>query len=241
MPTCYIIDDEPIAIDIIRRYLDKLEGFEVKGTFEEPLVAFHALKQEPVNLIFLDIQMPGLSGLEMLKALTQKPAVILTTAHREYALEGFELDVVDYLLKPIEFQRFLKAIDKFLERQASFTKSYDNREEQAPAPATSQPEPTILVRANRKSVRVRLSDILYIEGMKDYVKIILPEETLLAKELIGDFEQRLPPGQFFRIHRSFIVPRDKIDAFTAMDVEIGKYEIPIGRTYKAAFMEWIEK
>ena len=228
MPTCYIIDDEPIAIDIIRRYLDKLDGFVVKGSFEEPLEAFQALKKNPVDLVFLDIQMPGLSGLEMLKALTHKPAVILTTAHREYALEGFDLDVVDYLLKPIEFQRFLKAIDKYLERQKP-----------ASAAAVAASEASILVRANRKSVRVRLSDILYIEGLKDYVKIILPEETLLTKELIGEMEQRLPPEQFFRLHRSFIVPRDKIDAFTAMDVEIGKYEIPIGRTYKEAFMKWI--
>lgn len=229
MHTCYIIDDEPIAIDIIRRYVDKLEGFEVRGTFEEPLEAFQTLKKEPVGLIFLDIQMPGLSGLEMLRALTHKPAVILTTAHREYALEGFELDVVDYLLKPIEFQRFLKAIDKFLERQK-------------PSAAVSHPllaEESILVRANRKSVRVRLSDILYIEGLKDYVKIILPEEALLTKELIGEIEQRLPPEAFCRIHRSFIVPRNKIDAFTALDVEIGKHEIPIGRTYKEAFIEWI--
>ncbi|MCB0582251.1 MAG: response regulator transcription factor [Phaeodactylibacter sp.] len=232
MPTCYIIDDEPIAIDIIRRYLERLSDFEVKGTFEEPLEAFQALKRAPVDLIFLDIQMPGLSGLEMLKALARKPAVILTTAHREYALEGFELDVVDYLLKPIEFQRFLKAIDKFLERLPP-----------APVSAAAKPavEPGILVRANRKSVRVRLSDVLYIEGLKDYVKIILPEGNLLTKELIGDIEQRLPPEQFFRIHRSFIVPRDKIDAFTAVDVEIGKFEIPIGRTYKEAFLKWIEK
>ncbi len=229
MHTCYIIDDEPIAIDIIRRYVDRLEGFEVRGTFEEPLEAFQALKKVPVGLIFLDIQMPGLSGLEMLRALTHKPAVILTTAHREYALEGFELDVVDYLLKPIEFQRFLKAIDKFLERQK-------------PSAGISHPSlagESILVRANRKSVRVRLSDILYIEGLKDYVKIILPGETLLTKELIGEIEQRLPPEAFFRVHRSFIVPRNKIDAFTALDVEIGKHEIPIGRTYKEAFMEWI--
>ena len=230
MPTCYIIDDEPIAIAIIRRYLNKLDDFEVKASFEEPLEAFQALKKEPVDLIFLDIQMPGLSGLEMLKALTHKPAVILTTAHRDYALEGFELDVTDYLLKPIEFQRFLKAIDKYLERQRP-----------VPTAAVTPSEASILVRANRKSIRVRLSDILYIEGLKDYVKIILPQETLLTKELIGEIEQRLPSEQFSRIHRSFIVPRDKIDAFTAMDVEIGKYEIPIGRTYKEAFMKWIEK
>ncbi len=228
MPTCYIIDDEPIAIGIIRHYLNKLGGFEVKGSFEDSLEAFQALKKEPVDLIFLDIQMPGLSGLEMLKALSRKPAVILTTAHREYALDGFELDVADYLLKPIEFQRFLKAIDKFLER-----------EKMSRAVAAAPSEASILVRANRKSIRVRLSDILYIEGLKDYVRIVLPEEKLLSKELIGDIEQRLPPEQFFRIHRSFIVPRDKIGAFTALDVEIGKYEIPIGRTYKEAFMKWI--
>ncbi|MCI4648248.1 LytTR family DNA-binding domain-containing protein [Phaeodactylibacter sp.] len=229
MYTCYIIDDEPIAIDIIRHYLSKLDEFVVIDSFEEPLEAFTALKQQPADLIFLDIQMPGLSGLELLKALSSKPAAILTTAHREYAVDGFELDVVDYLLKPIEFQRFLKAIDKFMERQLGKTAT----------PGTSK-DAYLLVRAERKSLRIRLRDIRYIEGLKDYVKIILPDRTILTKELIGTMEDRLPEDQFFRLHRSFIVPRDKIDAFTAMDVEIGGQEIPIGRTYKEAFKRWIQ-
>ena len=211
MHSCYIIDDEPIAIDIIRHYLAKLDGFELRGSFEEPLDAFRALKEEPVSLIFLDIQMPGLSGLEMLRALNHRPAVILTTAHREYALDGFDLDVVDYLLKPIEFQRFLQSIDKYLNRQPQV----------GPADMNASQE-YILVRANRKSIQVKLSDILFIEGLKDYVKIILPEKTILTKVLIGDIEQQLPSSRFCRVHRSFIVARDKIDAFTAMDVEIGE-------------------
>lgn len=229
MYTCYIIDDEPIAIDIIRHYLSKLDEFKVIGSFEEPLEAFSALKQQPADLIFMDIQMPGLSGLELLKALSSKPAAILTTAHREYALDGFELDVVDYLLKPIEFQRFLQAINKFLDRQTGKTSTHSKSE-----------EAYLLVRADRKSVRIRLRDIVYIEGLKDYVKIILPDRTILTKELIGSMEERLPGDQFFRLHRSFIVPRHKIDAFTAVDVEIGGQEIPIGRTYKEAFTRWIQ-
>lgn len=229
MHTCYIIDDEPIAIDIIRHYLGKLDEFEVIGSFEEPLEAFSALKRQPADLIFLDIQMPGLSGLELLKALSRKQIAILTTAHREYALDGFELDVVDYLLKPIEFQRFLQAIDKFLEKQPCKAATHNNSE-----------EAYLMVRADRKSVRIRLGDILYIEGLKDYVKIILPDRTILTKELIGNMEERLPGDQFFRLHRSFIVPKDKVDAFTAMDVEIGSQEIPIGGTYKEAFLKWIQ-
>ncbi len=229
--SCYIVDDEPMAIQVIRHFLDKLDDFEVKGAYDEPVEAFMAIKKDPADLLFLDIQMPELSGLELLRALSPKPAVILTTAHREYALDGFELDVVDYLLKPIEFQRFLQAIDKFVQRQS--------KAEATPAPSTAE-EAAIIVRANRKSVQIRLEDILYIEGLKDYVKIITPQETLLTKELIGDMEQRLPAKQFFRLHRSFIVHRSKIDAYTAQDVEIGEYEIPIGRTYKEAFREWME-
>lgn len=220
---CYIVDDEPIAIDIIRHYLEKLPNFEVAGSFDDPLEAFLALKEKPVDLLFLDIQMPGLTGIDLLQTITNPPEVIFTTAYREYAFEGFELNVLDYLLKPIALNRFLQAIDKFLAKKKGL------RPSTAP---TKESQEVIIVRADRKALRIKLSDILFVEGLKDYVKIILPDRQVVTKELISQIEKRLPPDQFVRVHRSFIIAREKIDAFTASEVEIGPYEIPIGRKYR---------
>lgn len=224
---CYIVDDEPIAIDIIQHYLEKLPNFEVAGRFDDPLEAFLALKEQPVDLLFLDIQMPGLTGIELLQTISHSPEVIFTTAYREYAFEGYELNVLDYLLKPIAFNRFLQAIDKFLLK----------KENQKTIHATStqnlsNTDVVLSVRADRKTVLIKLSEILFIEGLKDYVKIILPDRQVVTKELISQIAKRLPAEQFVRIHRSFIIAKDKIDAFTASEVEIGKYEIPIGRKYR---------
>lgn len=213
---CFIIDDEPIAIDIISSYIHKLQKFDIVGTYDNAWEAFEALKTTKIDLVFLDIQMPELTGVELLRSLRHKPNVIFTTAYREYALEGFELDVIDYLLKPISFNRFLQALDKFYTRQTN----------QAPTPEE------IFVRADRKMVKILLDDILYIEGLKDYVKIILKNKTIVTKKLISHIAAELPNEQFIRIHKSFIINKKQIDAITAHDVEIGKYEIPIGRKYK---------
>lgn len=221
---CYIIDDEPIAIDVIRAHLEKFDDFEVAGAFEDPVEAFEAQNREPADLLFLDIEMPELSGLELLRALRRPVDVILTTAHREFAVEGFELSVIDYLLKPIAFDRFLQAIDKFLEKQPpSSPKSHDSRPRY------------LTVRADRKSVRVNIGEIRYIEGLKDYVKIYTDEGRIVTKSSIGQIEERLPAEHFLRIHRSFIVNKERISAFTATDVEVGDQLIPIGRTYRRNF------
>ena len=222
--SCYIIDDEPIAIDIIRHYLEKLPNFEVSASFDDPVEAFVALKNQPVDLLFLDIQMPGLTGIELLQTISNPPEVIFTTAYREYAFEGYELNVLDYLLKPIAFNRFLQAIDKFLLKKEQKISSSEQAE-------ISKAE-ILRVRADRKTVIIKLSEILYIEGLKDYVKIILADRQVVTKELISQIQKRLPASQFVRIHRSFIVAKDKIDAFTASEVEIGKYVVPIGRKYR---------
>ena len=227
---CLIIDDEPIALDILRSFLAKLEDFEVAGAFQDPLEAFQFLKKQPVDLLFLDIQMPELSGLELLRALQRPPAVILTTAHREFALEGFELDVVDYLLKPIAFDRFLRAIDKFLDRRGA-----------APPETGEAPPDHLFVRADRKSVRIAFKDLLYIEGLKDYVRMITTSGQILTKESIGQMEERLPADQFIRIHRSYLVPAAKISAFTHTEVEVGDRQLPVGRAYRASFLEFMER
>ncbi|MEZ4828442.1 MAG: LytTR family DNA-binding domain-containing protein [Bacteroidia bacterium] len=220
---CIIVDDEPLALDVIEKHLSRFPSFVIKGRYEDPVEAFSILKTQKPDLLFLDIEMPGFSGLELIAYMNEKPEVILTTAYREYAVEGFELNVLDYLVKPIPFSRFAQAIDRFLEKK------------QRVSPSVQEDSEAIFVRADRKTMRIELRDILYIEGVKDYVKIVLHDRKILTKESIGNFMSRLPQPQFVRIHKSFIVARDKITAYTAHDIEIGKIEIPIGRIYKHVF------
>lgn len=222
---CYIVDDEPLAINVIEQHLSRLGQFEICGTSTDPVEAFNQLKNLHPDLLFLDIEMPELSGLELIEAMETKPEVIITTAYRDYAVESFEHNVLDYLVKPIPFPRFLKAMDKFLQKK-------EGAETMEPVSSTH-----LFVKADRKTIKVDLQDILYIEGVKDYVKIVLPDQKILTKVSIGNFQELLPPNQFLRIHKSFIVAKNKITAFTAHDVEIGKTEIPIGRVYKEQFLK----
>lgn len=224
--TCYILDDEPLAIKVIEQHLSRLDTFTICGTSTEPVEAFQALKQLQPDLLFLDIEMPDLTGLELIQALQDQPEVIVTTAYRDYAVESFELDVLDYLVKPIAFKRFMKAIDKFLSSK--------------PKAPVKAPE-FLLVKANRKTIRVNMDEILYVEGLKDYVKIVLADEQILSKVSIGNFLETLPADHFVRIHKSFVVAKNKITAYTAHDVEIGTTELPIGRIYKAAFLSSMNK
>ncbi|MDN5202352.1 LytTR family DNA-binding domain-containing protein [Fulvivirgaceae bacterium BMA10] len=229
---CFIIDDEPLAIDVLVAHLKKLPQFEIAGKFTEPLLAFSKLKTEQVDLLFLDIEMPDINGLELIKILQQKPEIIITTAYREFAVEGFELDVLDYLVKPIAFDRFLKAIDKFQNKVGP------------KVTATFSPEESheyIVVRADRKHLKISLNNIKYVEGLKDYVKIFLEDGEIFTKMSIGNFEHLLPSDQFIRVHKSFIVAKNKITAYTAFDVEIGEKEIPISRTYKELFRLTMKK
>ncbi|HYC85002.1 MAG TPA: LytTR family DNA-binding domain-containing protein [Chryseosolibacter sp.] len=221
---CIIVDDEPLAIEILESYVEKIEQLKLEGTFRNAVSAFTFLQQNNVELIFLDIQMPKLSGIDFLKSLKNPPKVIFTTAFRDYALEGFELEVADYLLKPIPFERFLKAVAKVLHQPAL-----------APAPAVTKSEATedfIYFRVDKKMVKTKISDILYIESVKDYVKVRTPEKDIVTQQKISYLEESLPKSQFLRIHRSFIVNKERIDAYTATDVEIGKFHVPIGRNYK---------
>ncbi|MBK8967589.1 MAG: LytTR family DNA-binding domain-containing protein [Saprospiraceae bacterium] len=227
--TCILVDDEPIAMDILQTYLQRLDNLEVKGKFTNPIKAFEALQNHPVDLLFLDIQMPELTGLELLQSLRYKPAVILTTAYREFALEGFEYDVLDYLLKPISFDRFLKAIDKLYSRSSPAHLS-----EKIQAVQPDETAAHFFVRADRKNVKILLEDILYLESLKDYVKIVTTQGAVLTKETISHFDEMLPPGQFLRTHRSFIVATDKVTALSADGLEVRKQLIPVGRMYKLA-------
>jgi len=221
---CYILDDEPLAIKVIEQHLNKFEQFKICGSSTSPVSALSALKSMQPDLLFLDIKMPDITGLDLIEILHFKPAIVITTAFRNYAVESFELNVLDYLVKPIPFKRFVKTIDKFLEQQ----------------PAKSLTEAStdgLFVKSERKRVRVRFSEILYIEGVKDYVKIVLADRMILTKVSIGNFQKQLPEQAFLRVHKSYIVAKSKITAFTATDVEIGRKEIPIGRMFKEAFFQ----
>ncbi len=222
---CFILDDEPLAIKVIEQYLSRLDQFDVAGMSTDPVRAFGMLKNTHVDLLFLDIEMPQINGLELMKTLSHKPEIIITTAYREYAVEGFELDVLDYLVKPIPFNRFLQSIDRFL-------KNKEQNEYEAPGV-----QDAVYVRSDRKEIKVRFDEILYVEGLKDYVKIVSLDRHILTKISIGHFEEKLPSSKFIRMHKSFIVAIDMITAYTALDVEIGEIEIPIGRVYKEAFRE----
>ncbi|MBL7796900.1 MAG: response regulator transcription factor [Saprospiraceae bacterium] len=224
---CFIVDDEPIAVGIIDNYLQRLEGFQVEGTFTNPIKAFEALQQTRVDLLFLDIQMPELTGLELLSTLRHRPDVVFTTAYRDFAPEGFDLDAVDYLLKPVSFERFLKAIDKFRARMPR------NRMESTLQVADAETGGGhLFVRADRKNIRVNMADILYLESLRDYVRIVTAGGKITTKETIAHFETVLPVGQFLRVHRSYIVAKDKITALSADGLEVGKHLIPVGRMYK---------
>jgi DNA-binding LytR/AlgR family response regulator len=232
---CYILDDEPLALNVIEQHLSKFEQFEVCGKSTEPLQALGQIKALQPDLLFLDIQMPELTGLDLIESIQNKPSIIITTAYREYAVESFELNVLDYLVKPIPFKRFIKAIDKFLEQKVPKTSAEPSPVSVTPAEATF-----LLIKAERKTIKVALDDILYVEGVKDYVKIVLRDQKIMTKSSIGNFFNELPADRFVRIHKSFVVAIDKIEAYTAHDVEIQKMELPIGRMYKEAFIELME-
>ena len=226
---CIIVDDEPLAIEIMESYVSKVDQLKLAGTFRNAVSAFTFLQQNQVDLIFLDIQMPKLSGIDFLKTLKNPPKVIFTTAFRDYALDGFELEVADYLLKPIPFDRFLKAVAKVLHQP--------NGGSQSQTVKTDTSDNYVYFKVDKKMVRTRMADILYIESIKDYVKVRTNEKEIITQQKISYLEESLPREQFLRIHRSFIVNRDKIDAYSATDVEVGKHHVPIGRNYKNDVMK----
>ncbi|MBK8565225.1 MAG: response regulator [Saprospiraceae bacterium] len=227
---CYILDDEPLALNVIEQHLSRFGDFEVCGKSTEPLEALAQIKRLQPDLLFLDIQMPELTGLELIESIQHRPAIVLTTAYREFAVEGFELNVLDYLVKPIPFKRFVQAIDKFLEQRLGQPPAT------VPVVAEQQTPDAIFVKADRKTLRILLDDILFVEGVKDYVKIVLPTQRILTKVSIGNFLHELPAGRFVQVHKSFIVAKAKVTAYTAQDIEIGEMVVPIGRLYKEGFL-----
>jgi DNA-binding LytR/AlgR family response regulator len=229
---CLLVDDEPIAVEIIRNHIQKLDNVEIVGICSNAIDAFEFLRKNSVDLLFLDIQMPGISGMDFLRTLKNPPHVIIVSAYREYALEGFELDVLDYLLKPVSFERFLKAMDKYYNQTEPSVKI-------KPDSDSVDQSPYIWVRADRKNLKILTDDIRYIEGLKDYVKIYLEGKLVISKVSMKEMEERLPSGQFLRIHRSYLVAVSKIQAYTNEHVEIDRNILPIGTSYRAAVMKSI--
>ncbi len=227
---CIIIDDEPLARTLIEAHIAKIPNLEVIANCINALEGFEVLKSRRVDLIFLDIQMPLLTGIEFLKSLSNPPKVIFTTAYREYAIESYELEVVDYLLKPISFDRFFKAINKY------FKTVENNDKKEIVVSENDHRSGFMYVNVNKKHHKILFSEILYVESLKDYVQIHTKESTIITKDKISDFEKKLPK-YFLRTHRSYIVNKDKITAYTAHDIEIGKLEIPIGVSYKKQVIE----
>lgn len=232
---CLIIDDEPLAIKLIKRHVEQVPGLELVNSFQNPLEAFEFLQKNNIDLIFLDIQMPVLTGLDFVKSLQNQPGIIFTTAYRNYAVESYELDVVDYLVKPITFTRFFKAISKFMKKTSSITIVQPSESKTTIAAETKIQTPVyqdyMYVNSNKKHIKVEFDQILYVESLKDYVRIHIGSKRIITKDKISDFEKKLPAA-FLRIHRSFIVNTDKITAFTSQDIEINDLELPIGSSYK---------
>ena len=224
---CLVIDDELPAREILKKHISGVEALELCGTCSNAVEAISFLKDTRVDLIFLDIQMPHLLGTNFLRTLKNPPKVIFTTAYRKYAVEGFELDAVDFLLKPINFERFLKGVNKVLQ--------VNLQGQDAVVSSENHPEivqPFLYFRADRKMVKVLFNEILYIEGLNDYIKIITIHKVIVTKHLLSSLEEMLPQHEFIRTHKSFIVAVNKIESFNSDSLEIGKKIIPIGRSYK---------
>lgn len=218
--TCVIIDDEPLAIEVIKAHISKISFLEVVAEFNSALDAFQLLSSQKIDLLFLDIQMPGIKGTDFLKTLVNPPKVILTTAYREYAYDGYELNVIDYLLKPIGYERFMKAVDKFI-------KSHENQQLQE----TKHDDRYIYLNINKKVYKILIDEIIFVESVKDYLTIHTINGDIVAKHTISAFETLLPTNDFVRIHRSFIVSIKKIKGFNAHCIDVGGKELPIGPNY----------
>ncbi len=225
---CVVVDDEPLAIAVIEGYLKKIPYLEIIGKFDNALPVFEFLKENKVDIIFLDIEMPGLTGIDFIKSLANPPSVIFITANKNYAIDGFDLNVDDFLLKPVSFERLIKAVNRVVEKDSS--KKED-----------SEAKDYLYLKENKKMVKVYLKNILYLESIKDYVKVITVCKTVVTKQPLSYFESILSSDDFLRIHRSFIVSINKIDAYSLSGIDIGNTELPIGRKYKESVINRLDQ
>jgi len=227
---CIIIDDEPLAVQIVEDHLKNFENIEIVSTFNNPLKAFSILQQERIDVIFLDINMPQMSGFDFIETLSYKPFIVVTTAYREYAVKSFELDILDYLVKPIPFNRFLKTVNKI------YQQVYLNSSGSDPA---IYDEPHIFLKVDKKLVKVNFNDIFYVESLKDYIKVITKLGDYVVHKSLTAITEELPQSSFMRIHRSFTISINKISAIEGNTIEIANKKIPIGRNYSKQTKERI--
>jgi len=220
---CLAVDDEPPALEVLRKYIALVQSLELAGVCMDAIEAVNFLREHPVDLLFLDIKMPELLGTDLVRTLKNPPKVIFTTAYRKYAVEGFELDAVDYLLKPVSFDRFLKAVNKVM--HVSLNGS-------GPGNDKKEADTSVYFRSDRRTVKVHLDDILYIESIKDYIKVVTIAQTIITKQSISSMEESLPKEKFIRIHRSFIVSLSKIESYTCDLIWVGRTELPVSRMYR---------
>jgi DNA-binding LytR/AlgR family response regulator len=220
---CVIIDDEPLAIKVIENHLREFQNFEVIGVFNNPLEALDVLENGEINALFLDINMPKMNGLDFAKTLNSKTNIIITTAYREYAVESYDLNVLDYLVKPIPFNRFLKTINKIT--QQVYQQKGIQKEE------VNNNDSYIFLKVDKKLIKIKFEDILYIESLKDYIKVFTTSEDYLVHKSLTSITEELPGNNFIRIHRSYTLAIDKVKSVEGNLVEIGTSRIPIGRKY----------
>jgi DNA-binding LytR/AlgR family response regulator len=220
--SCIIIEDEPLAVKVLSDYIDQVPFLELRGTFRDALLATDYLRENAVDLIFLDIHLPKLKGMAFLKTLTNPPAIIVTTAYHQYAVEGFNMNVTDYLLKPFDFERFLVAVTRVKTIQKEKLEQGESREA----------KDYLFINVQKKKVKILFSEIVYIESQREYIKITTTREEYISKMSTHEIEELLPAHLFRRIHRSFIISLSKIESYTAEEVEVNGVSIPIGRGYR---------
>lgn len=235
MMNCIAVDDEPLALNLIEDFAKKVPFLNYVKSCKNAFEAIDTIQKEKIDLIFLDINMPDITGIDLIKNIEQKPLVIFTTAYSEYAIEGFELSAVDYLIKPFLFERFFKAVNKAYEYY-----SLKNKRNIAVSEEKTYTDDYIFVKADYSSVKIYLKDILYLEGLKDYVKIHTKEKKILTLITMKKIEEKLPSTNFIRVHRSFIVALDKIESIQRNRIIIQEKWIPIGNSYKTEFYNRIE-
>lgn len=225
MIKCIIVDDEPLALQLLEHHISKIEGLQLIGKAKNAMEAYTIVQAQPVDLMFLDIQMPDLNGIAFLKSLDKKPKTIFTTAYREYAIDGFELEAVDYLLKPITFERFFKAIDRVLRNAAP-----------------AETEDFIILKSDGYNRKIKLHEIVYFESQGNEIKVVLADQmSIMAKSTISELECNLRDKGFVRIHRSFIINSTWATATNTNEVLLGTYSIPVGRSYKKEFDEFVAR
>jgi DNA-binding LytR/AlgR family response regulator len=230
---CIIVDDEPMARDILENHLQKIEAVNVVDSCKNAIEAFNVINKNQIDLIFLDINMPEISGLSFANSINKNIKVIFTTAYREYAVEGFNLQAVDYLLKPISFDRLLQAVNKYLGENISLVSPSTSE-------ITQEKNDFIFVRSERKMIKINFSEIDFIESLSDYIKIHMAQKIIVTRETISNIEAKLPKNDFLRIHRSYILSMAKINSFTNEYIEIGKRALPISRSYKKDVLSRLE-